>query len=44
MKKFIKTSDKLFSGPGIQLKYIVRNDMEYYNEIENSVYVKEKSM
>ena len=40
MKKFIKTSDKLFSGPGIQLKQRVHTELNYYNDIENSVDVK----
>ena len=39
---FIKASDKLLSGPGIQIKYRVLTEVEYYNEIEKIVDVKGK--
>ena len=40
MKAFIKTSENLFGGPGIQLKQRVHTELDYYNDIENSVDVK----
>ena len=39
---FRKESDKLLSGPGIQIKYRVLTEVEYYNEIEKIVDVKGK--
>ena len=44
MTKFIKEPDKLFSGPGIQLKQRVITEVDYYNYIEKSLYLKGKSL
>ena len=44
MENFKNTSDKLFSGPGIQLKQRVITEVDYYNYIEKSLYLKGKSL
>ena len=43
MTKFIKEPDKLFSGPGIQLKQRVFDEVNYYNETQTSVFMKDKA-
>ena len=41
MEKFTKTLDTHFSGPGIKLKQRVCAEVEYYNETQKNVAVKE---
>ena len=43
MENFKNTSDKLFSGPGIQLKQRVFDEVNYYNETQTSVFMKDKA-
>ena len=43
MIKFTKTSDRLFSGPGLPIKKRVCNEVNCYKELERIIDVKKKS-